>query len=301
MARLRLQRRGARLLDALPRRPLPRARPRPARRADPASGPGSDRRDRRGGRPHQRCCASAAGCSASTITSPPCWRRRSPHSTCCPTAGSKSGSGRAGAACEYEAMGVDFDTPGRRIAKLKEVVDLVKAHCAGDELACAGDYVNVNGYKGTPPPVQRPHPPIMIGGGKPRVLAYAGREADIVSINTVPFTLRNDDGLTPAGGGGAPLSTTSGPPQACASATSTSRGRPISSRSPTPRRRRLRAASPPRRASTLEVLRDHPNVLVGSADTVVETLQARRESVRRQLRDGPAVRRPRDLRRSWRA
>ena len=29
----------------------------------------------------------------------------------------------------------------------------------------AGDYVNVNGYKGTPPPVQRPHPPIMIGGG----------------------------------------------------------------------------------------------------------------------------------------
>ena len=29
------------------------------------------------------------------------------------------------------------------------------------------------------------------------MLTYAGREADIVSINTVPFALRNDDGLTP--------------------------------------------------------------------------------------------------------
>ena len=44
-------------------------------------------------------------------------------------------------------MGLTFDTPGRRIAKLKEVVALVKAHCAGDELACAGDYVNVNGTR----------------------------------------------------------------------------------------------------------------------------------------------------------
>ena len=37
----------------------------------------------------------------------------------------------------------------------------------------------------------------MIGGGGKRVLTYAGREADIVSINTVPFAARNDDGLTP--------------------------------------------------------------------------------------------------------
>ncbi len=47
-------------------------------------------------------------------------------------------------------MGLTFDTPGRRIAKLEEVVALVKAHCAGDELACAGEFVNVNGYQGTP-------------------------------------------------------------------------------------------------------------------------------------------------------
>jgi probable F420-dependent oxidoreductase len=107
------------------------------------------------------------------------------------------GIGAGWSGVEYEAMGLHFDTPGQRIAKLKEVVALVKAHCAGSELACAGVHVSVSGYAGTPPPVQRPHPPIMIGGGGKRVLSYAGGEADIVSINTVPFATRNDAGLTP--------------------------------------------------------------------------------------------------------
>src|SRR5262245_32177618 len=57
---------------------------------------------------------------------------------------------------EYQAMGIPFDRPGRRIAKLEEVVALVKAHFAGQELACTGDFVNVRGYAGTPPPVRRP-------------------------------------------------------------------------------------------------------------------------------------------------
>ena len=52
-------------------------------------------------------------------------------------------------------MGLHFDAPGRRIAKLKEVIALVKAHCAGDELDCSGAYVNVHGYRGTPQTVQR--------------------------------------------------------------------------------------------------------------------------------------------------
>src|SRR6478736_2855067 len=107
------------------------------------------------------------------------------------------GIGAGWSGVEYTAMGLEFDTPGRRISKLEEVVALIKAHCSGKELACAGEFVNVDGYQGTPQPVQRPHPPIMIGGGGKRVLTYAGREADIVSINTVPFVVRTEDGLTP--------------------------------------------------------------------------------------------------------
>jgi alkanesulfonate monooxygenase SsuD/methylene tetrahydromethanopterin reductase-like flavin-dependent oxidoreductase (luciferase family) len=41
----------------------------------------------------------------------------------------------------------------------------------------------VTDYEGFPKPVQRPHPPILIGGGGKRVLSYAAREADIIGIN----------------------------------------------------------------------------------------------------------------------
>ena len=39
------------------------------------------------------------------------------------------------------------------------------------------------GHTLTPRPVQRPGPPLIIGGGGRRVLSFAARHADIVSIN----------------------------------------------------------------------------------------------------------------------
>jgi probable F420-dependent oxidoreductase len=186
------------------------------------------------------------------------------------------GIGAGWSGVEYEAMGLRFDTPGHRIDKLKEVVALVKAHCAADEIVCVGDYVNVGGYRGTPPPVQRPHPPIMIGGGGRRVLTYAAREADVVSINTVPFTARNDDGLTPQ-------------QEAVARFEYVGAAAGI-------RLGEFDIESSPYFVSLTDdvnggydriagqtgipsdVVRDHPNVLVGSADAVADTLLARREA-----------------------
>jgi probable F420-dependent oxidoreductase len=84
---------------------------------------------------------------------------------------------------EYEAIGLQFDPPKVRIDRLAEVVSFIKAHMAGEQLVVSGDHVNVTGYAGLPLPVQRPHPPIMIGGGGKRVLRLAAREADIVSLN----------------------------------------------------------------------------------------------------------------------
>lgn len=186
------------------------------------------------------------------------------------------GIGAGWSGLEYEAMGIPFETPGRRIAKLKEVVSLIKAHCAGGELACAGDYVNVNGYNGTPQPVQRPHPPIMIGGGGKRVLTYAGREADIVSINTVPFALRTDDGLTPvqeaerrfeyvraaAGARIGDLDIESSPYFVSLADDSDDAYQRIATKT----------------GLALDVLNNHPNVLVGSTAAIADTLQERREN-----------------------
>ena len=84
---------------------------------------------------------------------------------------------------EYEAIGLSFDPAPVRIARLAEVVDLVKQHATGDAMNLSGTHVEIHGYSGVPAPVQRPHPPIMIGGGSRRVLELAAREAQIVSFN----------------------------------------------------------------------------------------------------------------------
>lgn len=189
------------------------------------------------------------------------------------------GIGAGWSGVEYEAMGIAFETPGLRIAKLKEVVALVKAHCAGNELAYVGDYVNVNGYKGTPQSVQRPHPPIMIGGGGRRVLTYAGREADVVSINSVPFRQRNDDGLTPqeeAVRRFEYVRAAAGPRIGDLDIESSPYFVSITDDATTADSAYERMAD--KTGMALDVLRDHPNVLVGSADAIAETLQERREA-----------------------
>jgi probable F420-dependent oxidoreductase len=84
---------------------------------------------------------------------------------------------------EYDGLGVPMASPGTRIAKLGEYVDVLRAHWSGEQIDVHGEHVSVHGFAGSPPPVQSPGPPIMIGGGAPRILGLAGRLADIVSIN----------------------------------------------------------------------------------------------------------------------
>jgi probable F420-dependent oxidoreductase len=85
---------------------------------------------------------------------------------------------------EYEAMGVPWDPAGVRITRLGEVVRMAKLLMADGEVNFEGTTgVRAVGFEGLPKTVQRPHPPIMIGGGAERVLKLAAREADIVSFN----------------------------------------------------------------------------------------------------------------------
>ncbi|MEZ5218765.1 MAG: TIGR03621 family F420-dependent LLM class oxidoreductase [Ilumatobacteraceae bacterium] len=93
------------------------------------------------------------------------------------------GIGAGWVADEYEGMGIEMDRPGVRIARMAETVGLLRAHWSGEELDVSGEHVNVSGFRGVPAPVSPGGPPIMIGGGAPRVLRLAGRLADIVSIN----------------------------------------------------------------------------------------------------------------------
>ncbi len=84
---------------------------------------------------------------------------------------------------EYHAVGIPFDSPGRRIDRLERVVKAIKAAGEDGAIAIDDDDIAWRDFDPLPKPVQRPHPPIMIGGGAPKVLGLAGREADIVSLN----------------------------------------------------------------------------------------------------------------------
>jgi len=93
------------------------------------------------------------------------------------------GLGAGWLAGEYEAAGIRFDPAPERIARLGEVARAVKAFCSGQPLELDGPNVRWQGFRGAPLPVQRPHPPILIGGGSRKVLELAAREAQIVSLN----------------------------------------------------------------------------------------------------------------------
>lgn len=84
---------------------------------------------------------------------------------------------------EYNAIGLQFDRPGLRIERLAETIQVLRAHMGDEAIDFAGKHMQLSEFSGAPKPVQRPHPPLMIGGGGKKVLSLAGREANIVSFN----------------------------------------------------------------------------------------------------------------------
>jgi len=85
---------------------------------------------------------------------------------------------------EYEAAGIAYDRAGLRIDRLEEAIAVLKGLFADGAFSHCGTHYQIDQLDSYPKPVQRPHPPLLIGGGKRRVLTLAGREADIVSILT---------------------------------------------------------------------------------------------------------------------
>lgn len=84
---------------------------------------------------------------------------------------------------DYEAAGMSYDRPGTRIERLTETVAILNGLFADGPFSLAGRHYTISDLEGTPKPVQRPRPPLLIGGGGPRMLRIAGQLADIVGIN----------------------------------------------------------------------------------------------------------------------
>jgi probable F420-dependent oxidoreductase len=188
------------------------------------------------------------------------------------------GIGAGWHAAEYRAMGLCFDEAPRRVAKLEETIALVKAHWSGEQMDIDGTYVKASGYAGLPVPVQSPHPPIMIGGSRKRVLSLAGREADIVSLANVPWVAVNEAGLTPSEEAARRVGYARGAAGARFDQLDIEAS-PYFSEITADVDDALARLSDSMRGAEAEVLRDHPNVLVGPVEAVIDQLQRRRDEI----------------------
>jgi len=94
------------------------------------------------------------------------------------------GIGAGWLASEYEQTGISYDPPGVRISRMIESIAIMKSLWSGESTTFHGEHYQIASHTAFPLPTQRPHPPILIGGGGKRILSFAGKEADIVGVLT---------------------------------------------------------------------------------------------------------------------
>jgi probable F420-dependent oxidoreductase len=75
-----------------------------------------------------------------------------------------------GAGWNREEMQNHGTEPSRRFAVMRERIEAMKAIWTQEEASYSGTYVSFDRIWSWPKPLQRPHPPVLVGGNGPRVL-----------------------------------------------------------------------------------------------------------------------------------
>jgi alkanesulfonate monooxygenase SsuD/methylene tetrahydromethanopterin reductase-like flavin-dependent oxidoreductase (luciferase family) len=89
---------------------------------------------------------------------------------------------------EHEAYGFDFPPLKERMDRLEEQLEIIHGHWAEGSFSFSGRHYRLVDLDAQPKPLQRPHPPLLMGGGAgPRGARLAARWAD--EYNTVMPTL----------------------------------------------------------------------------------------------------------------
>jgi F420-dependent oxidoreductase-like protein len=88
------------------------------------------------------------------------------------------GIGAAWNAREHAAYGFPFDDARTRLSRLAEQIEIIVRSWTEDRFSFDGSHYTLSGCEALPKPVQKPHPPIVLGGfGRPRAAALAARWA----------------------------------------------------------------------------------------------------------------------------
>ncbi|MER5177615.1 LLM class flavin-dependent oxidoreductase [Streptomyces sp. NPDC002896] len=101
-----------------------------------------------------------------------------------PNAGGIAGENPAIA--EYEAYGLTLVSPAEGVARLAETITILKHMWTQEVFDFHGRYYTLKGNRNEPKPVQRPGPPLLVGGWGTRTLRLVAEQADIWNIPGPP-------------------------------------------------------------------------------------------------------------------
>ena len=87
---------------------------------------------------------------------------------------------------EYELLELSYDKAPKRAARLRDALATMRSAWAGEMLLDGGP--GANSARAVPEPVQRPHPPLLIGGHGDAILGLAASDADIIGLTGLTWT-----------------------------------------------------------------------------------------------------------------
>lgn len=93
------------------------------------------------------------------------------------------GIGAGGDGKDHRAFGLPFHTTRVRVEMLAESIGIVKKLWSGEKVKFSGRYYFLDDAICTPPPLQKPRPPLIVGGhGEKYLLKTAAQHADITNM-----------------------------------------------------------------------------------------------------------------------